>query len=179
MMGPSLTSILPRRGTLVHDRGVTISCTIDAMVRLAPAANGQGVFAERPYAAGEVILTFTGEDLTTAEADRRAVRHHCLDVGPGRQLFVDPPARFLNHSCDPNAGLIDAVTLAAVRPIAEGEEISFDYSTCVPDASWTLACRCGAPSCRGVVAGWPALDEKTRRRLLDQGIVPAWLRAGL
>ncbi|MBI2787359.1 MAG: SET domain-containing protein-lysine N-methyltransferase [Elusimicrobia bacterium] len=145
------------------------------MVRLAPAANGQGVFAERAYAAGEVILVFTGEELTTAEADRRGVRHHCLDIGPGRQLFVDPPARFLNHSCDPNAGLRDAVTLAAVRAIAEGEEISFDYSTCVPDPSWTLECRCGAPSCRGVVAAWPALDAETKRRLLALRIVPAWL----
>lgn len=177
MMGPSLASILPRRGTLVHDRGVTISCTIDAMVRLAPAAHGQGVFAERPYAAGEVILAFTGEDLTTAEADRRGVRHHCLDIGPGRQLFVDPPARFLNHSCDPNAGLRDAVTLVAVRAISEGEEIVFDYSTCVPDRSWSLDCRCASSLCRGRVVAFPRLDEKTRRRLLDLKIVPAWLLA--
>jgi SET domain-containing protein len=147
------------------------------MVRLAPAAHGQGVFAERPYAPGEVILTFTGEDLTTAEADRRGVRRHCLDVGPGRQLLVDPPARFLNHSCDPNAGLTGAVTLSAVRAIAAGEEIVFDYSTCVPDPAWTLECRCGSPLCRGVVAAWPALDEKTRRRLLALKIVPAWLLA--
>lgn len=146
------------------------------MVRLASTAHGQGVFAERPYRAGEVILTFTGEEMTTAEADRRGVRHHCLDVGPGRQLYADSPARFLNHSCDPGAGLRDAVTLVAVRAIAEGEEIAFDYSTCVPDPSWTLACRCGAPSCRGVVAGWPALDEKTKRRLLDLKIVPAWIQ---
>jgi len=149
------------------------------MVRLAAAAHGQGVFAERPYAAGEVILTFTGEELTTAEADRRGVRAHCLDIAPGRQLFVAPPARFLNHSCDPNAGLTGAVTLAAVRPISEGEEITFDYSTCVPDPSWTLACRCGSALCRGVVAGWPALDAETKRRLLALKIVPAWLRAGL
>ncbi|MBI2385165.1 MAG: SET domain-containing protein-lysine N-methyltransferase [Elusimicrobia bacterium] len=146
------------------------------MVRLASSAHGQGVFAERPYAAGEVILVFTGEAMTTAEADRRGVRHHCLDIGPGRQLYADPPARFLNHSCDPNAGLIDAVTLAAIHPIAAGEEISFDYSTCVPDSSWSLECRCGAPSCRGLVAGWPALDANTRRRLLALKIVPAWLR---
>ena len=145
------------------------------MVRVSSAMGGRGVFAERPYAAGEVILVFTGEEMPTAEADRRGVRRHCLDIGPGRQLLVDPPARFMNHSCDPNAGLRDAVTLAAVRPIAEGEEIAFDYSTCVPDASWALECRCGAASCRGRVVGWPALDAKTKSRLLALGIVPAWL----
>lgn len=147
------------------------------MVRLASTAHGQGVFAARAYAAGEVILTFTGEEMTTAEADRRGVRRHCLDIGPGLQLYADPPARFLNHSCDPNAGLTGAVTLAAVRAIAAGEELVFDYSTCVPDPDWSLECACGASSCRGRVLGWPALDEKTKRRLLDQGIVPAWLRA--
>lgn len=146
------------------------------MVRLASAAHGLGVFAERPYAAGEVILVFTGEELSTAEADRRGVRRHCLDVGPGLQLYVDPPARFLNHSCGPNAGLRGAAALAAIRPIVAGEEIVFDYSTCVPDPSWTLECRCGAPACRGLVVGWPALDAETRRRLLALGIVPAWLR---
>ncbi|MCR4295306.1 MAG: SET domain-containing protein-lysine N-methyltransferase [Elusimicrobia bacterium] len=149
------------------------------MVRLAAAAHGQGVFAERSYAAGEVILVFSGEELTTAEADRRGVRRHCLDVGPGLQLYVDPPARFLNHACDPNAGLRDAVTLAAIRAIPAGTEIRFDYSTSVPDESWALDCRCASPLCRGRVVAFPCLDEKTRRRLLDLKIVPAWLRAAL
>ncbi|MDP3543101.1 MAG: SET domain-containing protein-lysine N-methyltransferase [Elusimicrobiota bacterium] len=146
------------------------------MVRLSSAAHGQGVFAERPYAAGEVILVFTGKELSTAEADRRDVRRHCLDVGSGLQLYVEAPARFLNHSCDPNAGLRDAVTLAAIRAIPAGEEIRFDYSTCVPDASWALDCRCESPLCRGRVVAFPRLDAKTRRRLLDLKIVPAWLR---
>lgn len=144
---------------------------------IGPSADGQGVFAERPYAAGEVILVFTGEELTTPEAQRRGVQHHCLDIGSGRQLYVDPPARFVNHGCDPNAGLRDAVTLAALRPIAPGTEIRFDYSTCVPDPSWSLVCRCESPLCRGLVVGFPRLDEKTKRRCLDLKIVPAWLLA--
>lgn len=144
---------------------------------LRAGAHGQGVFAERPYAAGETILVFTGEELSTAEAERRGLRRHCLDVGPGRQLYVDPPARFVNHGCDPNAGLRGAVTLGALRPIAAGEEIRFDYSACMPDASWSLDCRCASPLCRGLVVGFPRLDEKTRLRLLALGVVPAWLLA--
>jgi len=146
------------------------------MVRLAEAACGLGVFADRPYAAGELILVFTGEEMSTAQADARAIRHFCLDIAPGRQLFVDPPARFLNHSCDPNAGLRDAVTLVAVRAVAEGEEIRFDYSTCVPDPAWSLECRCGAAACRGKVVGFPALEDGAKRRLEALGVVPAWLR---
>lgn len=147
------------------------------MLRLRTSAHGQGVFASRPYAAGETILVFTGEELTTAQALSRGVTHHCLDIGGGRQLYVDPPARFVNHGCDPNAGLRDAVTLAALRAISAGEEIRFDYSTCVPEPSWSLKCRCSSPLCRGLVVGFPRLDEKTRQRCLDLKIVPAWLLA--
>lgn len=142
---------------------------------LRAGAHGRGLFADRGYAAGEVILVFAGEELSTAEAEARGLRHHCLDVGPGRQLYVDPPARFVNHGCDPNAGLTGAVTLSALRAISAGEEIRFDYSSCVPDAAWTLDCRCGSPLCRGLVVGFPRLDETTRRRLLALGAVPSWL----
>ncbi len=146
-------------------------------MELRSGAHGQGVFADRPYATGETVLVFTGEEMTTPQAQSRVLQHHCLDIGPGRQLYVDPPARFLNHSCAPNAGLRDAVTLVAVRPIAPGTEICFDYSTCVPDPAWSLACRCGSPLCRGVVVGFPRLDENTKLRLLALKIVPAWLVA--
>lgn len=146
-------------------------------MELRTGAHGQGVFARRAYAAGEVVLVFTGEEMTTPEAQERGLRHHCLDIGPGRQLYADPPARFLNHSCDPNAGLSDAVTLTALRAIPAGEEIRFDYSTCVPDTAWSLECRCRSPLCRGLVVGFPRLDEKTKRRCLDLKIVPAWLLA--
>lgn len=144
-------------------------------MELRAVGDGQGVFADRPYAAGEEILVFTGKEMTTAEAEAAGLRRHCLDLGAGRQLFVDPPARFLNHACDPNAGLRGATGLAALRAIAAGEEIRFDYSTCMPDESWSLACRCGSPRCRGVVVSFPRLDEPTRRRLLALGVVPAWL----
>ncbi|MDD5304133.1 MAG: SET domain-containing protein [Elusimicrobia bacterium] len=142
---------------------------------IGPSSDGRGVFAERPYAPGEVILVFTGEELSTPEVLSRGLRRHCLDIGSGRQLHVDPPARFVNHSCDPNAGLRDAVTLTALRPIPAGAEIRFDYSTCVPDESWSLECRCRSPLCRGLVVGFPRLDAKTKRRLLGLKIVPAWL----
>jgi len=145
-------------------------------MELRAVDGGQGVFADRPYAAGDVVLVFTGTELSTAEAERRAIRDHCLDIGRGRQLHVDAPARFVNHGCDPNTGLRDAVTLVALVPIAAGEEIRFDYSTCMPDAGWSLDCRCGSPRCRGRVTGFPSLDEATRRRLLALGVVPGWLQ---
>ena len=34
----------------------------------------------------------------------------------------------LNHACDPNVWMLDAVTLAARRPIAPDQEVTADYA---------------------------------------------------
>ena len=68
---------------------------------------------------------------------------------------------FVNHSCDPNCRLaFDAggrVFLTALRDIAPGEELSFDYATTTTRAGitafpgWRFECLCGAANCRGEV----------------------------
>lgn len=67
---------------------------------------------------------------------------------------------FLNHSCEPNAGIRGQIVLAAMRDIAAGEEITFDYATVLSSAKHTVGdhrssygfdCRCSTPSCRGRV----------------------------
>lgn len=56
----------------------------------------------------------------------------------------------LNHSCEPNLWMADAVTLVVRRDIAAGEEVTIDYSLFECDESWVArwSCRCGAPACR-------------------------------
>jgi hypothetical protein len=60
------------------------------------------------------------------------------------------PTDFINHSCNPNAGLKGQLFLVAMRDIACGEEITFDYATVVSE--WVgmepLTCNCQTPSCR-------------------------------
>ena len=43
------------------------------------------------------------------------------------------PGDMINHSCEPNCGLLGQMLLVAMRDIARGEELCFDYATC--DAS--------------------------------------------
>lgn len=55
----------------------------------------------------------------------------------------------LNHSCDPNTWMLDAVTLSARRPIAAGEEVTADYALWLFEQDWKLDfCRCSSPLCR-------------------------------
>jgi hypothetical protein len=56
------------------------------------------------------------------------------------------------------------LALVAMRAIQPGEEVSFDYAMCDGSVYDEFLCECGAPNCRGRVAGddWrnPALWDK-------------------
>lgn len=58
-----------------------------------------------------------------------------------------------NHSCEPNCGFDsgDGNTIVALRPIAVGEELTYDYHFLETEASLIrgLECKCETPSCVG------------------------------
>jgi uncharacterized protein len=70
----------------------------------------------------------------------------------------------LNHSCEPNCGLLGSQLLVAMREIEVGEELSFDYAMCDASDYDEFACLCGAPTCREVVTGadWRKLELQER-----------------
>jgi SET domain-containing protein len=128
------------------------------------AQHGRGVFAAAPIAMGEEILRFTGPLLTPAEI--RADLYH-LQIGEA--LYLGPSGEaddYVNHSCTPNSGFRDGLTLVAMRDIAAGEEITWDYSTAIDEAGFPgFDCQCGAAACRGRVRSFRDLDAATRARL--------------
>lgn len=141
-------------------------------VVVARSAIGRGVFAGRYFEPGQPILTFAGRSLTTAEMLALGTdRVYALQVGPAEFLDLTSPGRYLNHSCDPSAGLLDDRMLIALRPIVPGEEIRFDYSTAMREDHWTMECRCGEYLCRRVVLDFHHLPPITQNRYLQLGIV--------
>lgn len=73
---------------------------------------------------------------------------------------------FLNHSCDPNTTLRwDTLELIALRSIAAGELITFDYLISEWDMRAPFTCACGAAGCRGEIRGFRFLDAAERARL--------------
>jgi uncharacterized protein len=125
---------------------------------------GAGLFAGRAFDEGETVVVLGGTIIDDAELVRLR-RHSSLAVGEGINLLQaeDDPARYGNHSCDPNLWLADAVTLVARRPIHAGEELTVDYAT-MTVVPWQMECRCGASSCRGVITGddWRRPDLRER-----------------
>ena len=49
----------------------------------------------------------------------------------------------MNHSCDPNCGIVGAVLLVAMRDIEPGDEICFDYAMTDTDDYDEFECTCG------------------------------------
>lgn len=126
---------------------------------------GRGVFACESIAAGRRILEFQGRVLATAD-----LTDDLMAMQIDTELWLCSDGSLLddcvNHSCAPNAGFRDGqAVLYALRDIAKGEEIVWDYSTSISELGWRLECRCGLPGCRGVVRSWGELDEADRVRL--------------
>ena len=103
-------------------------------VRRARKGAGLGLFARVPMKRGDYIIHYTGELITTEEADRRG----------GKYLFIlnddwvidgknrEHIARYINHGCKPNAEAetdegAKKIRILARRKIMPGEEITYDY----------------------------------------------------
>jgi uncharacterized protein len=70
---------------------------------------------------------------------------------------------YVNHSCEPNVGFLGNVVLAAMRDIAEGEEITTDYAL-FDVSDEPMDCSCGAAGCRGVITGTDWRDPVRQSR---------------
>jgi len=137
----------------------------------ATGARGRAVFAVEPIAAGETVVAFGGYVASRDQLDTLSPERISRAIQIDDDLFlVGPeeaePGDMVNHSCDPNCGIVGSVLIVARRDIAPGEEITFDYAMCDSQDYDEFVCRCGVPSCREKVTGsdWtlPELQERYR-----------------
>lgn len=122
----------------------------DRDVEVRKGRCGYGVFANRQFLPGELIIEVSGQLLRRKSYDGSSFVMELDD-----EWCLEPviPAAFLNHSCSPNAELLQitkySLCLLALCNIEQGTEISFDYQW--PAVDWIPRCLCGAPVCRGWV----------------------------
>jgi hypothetical protein len=116
---------------------------------------GTGLFATAAVPAGEVVMRLGGQVIDDRTLAGLAPPYSSLTVAEGEHLLIDPahPVRYGNHACDPNLWHADGVTIVARRDIVPGEELTIDYATHTGVESWSMACACGRPGCRGRVTG--------------------------
>jgi uncharacterized protein len=125
--------------------------------RLKADKSGNSIYALEPIKKGEMIAVFGGvvyEWETFIHLPERE-RSLCLQV-EDRHFLVPRPigeGDYVNHSCNPNAGLSGQIGLVAMRDIKIGEEVCFDYAMCDTMPYDEFECLCGAPTCRHMVTG--------------------------
>jgi histone-lysine N-methyltransferase SETD1 len=149
--------------------------------------HGWGLFAKVAFEKNDMIVEYIGQKIRQTIADRREAQYEEEGVGScylfrlDKDAIIDATrrggmARFMNHSCVPNAyariidthtaGTGDSTTepssigdadkdsdeykhivIFAARDINEEEEITYDYK--FPIEEKKLKCYCGAPRCKG------------------------------
>ncbi len=113
--------------------------------------DGLGAFALRPFKAGEVVLKW---DVSKRVHRRRAgelpdsEKKYLHPYDEESLIVVQPPERYVNHSCDNNTEVRNFCDVA-VRDIRAGEEITSDYES--DGAELKFECRCGSVKCRGSI----------------------------
>lgn len=156
-----------------------------------PAANlfsvgenhlGKAVYAAVPFAEGDQIVKFTGRRFRADQVPSlmRGGGDRFVQVTPDH--YMGPSGRIddlINHSCSPNAGLrftAEGVVLVAIRPIAPGEEIAWDYSTTLAESNWHMICQCRSPECRRVIGNFETLSPDRQEWFRARNLVAPYLR---
>ena len=119
---------------------------------------GKAVYARDAIEPGELIAVWSGRIVSTEELDElpAEIRRHTVQVEEGLYLASYRPDEgpdFINHSCEPNAGLEGQIAIVALTRIQPGEEVTIDYAMCDGSPYDEFDCECGSPMCRGRVTG--------------------------
>src|SRR5437764_1828493 len=114
------------------------------------------VCTNTPIRKGTRIVEYAGERITPEEADRRydgVSRTYLYGLEDGKTVIDgEGLGAYLNHSCSPNCEVDEIkgrVWLFAIRNIAAGEELVWDYN--LYDDEDPAPCHCGSPKCRGTM----------------------------
>jgi len=94
---------------------------------------GWGSFAVEPVNAGETVAAFGGCVVTAAALAEFSADRQSRSIQVDADLYLvsgetPEPGDMLNHSCEPNCGLLGQMVLVAMRDIPPGEELCFDYA---------------------------------------------------
>jgi SET domain-containing protein len=126
------------------------------MIR-SSAIHAAGCYTTTAIRKGARVAEYTGHMMTKEEADKRYEESpitYLFGLGDGSMVIDGHSASmFVNHSCAANCETEEIegrVWIMALRNIAAGEEITYDY--CLYDGGDDEAiCNCGTKKCRGTM----------------------------
>ena len=148
------------------------------IIKVKESKFGEGVYAERDIKSGEVIGHMAGrqvslENFESLNREDKEIMIDPLQIDDGEYIDLESPYYFINHSCEPNAGIRAKNELFALRDIKKSEEIFYDYSTTMDEG---LECECGQPNCRKRVRDFFTLPKERQKEYIEKGAVPDFIK---
>lgn len=144
---------------------------------------GKGLRTLEPIQKGDLITEYVGRAIRKGYLDMLFKRYRnermLYIMALDKDTYLDARkkgglARYINHSCEPNCivnrwkvrGILRAGVFA-LRDIAPGEELCFDYKWDRKRGRAPTKCHCLTPSCRGTLEVPKSMEEdELERRLM-------------
>lgn len=116
--------------------------------------HGLGTFSTESILKGEVIAVYGG--IIVPKSDIKKYRKKIGGIR-GIQIHDDfficptePAGGTFNHSCEPNLGYTNTIVIVAIKDIAKGKELVFDYGMSESNFE-PYNCTCGSKNCRKII----------------------------
>ena len=123
--------------------------------RSAPGA-GLGLYTKVPFKKGDFVIEYTGDRIATSYANTLSTRYlfevdDTWTIDGSKRGNI---ARYINHSCAPNCETEidkhDHIIITAIKNIAVGEELGYDYgSEYFDEFLKPVGCKCNAKKHQG------------------------------
>jgi SET domain-containing protein len=150
---------------------------ITADVQIKHNRFGKGVYATRSFPQGALVLEVHGPLVR-----QRSI--YTIQIARDLHLLPRPPAKYLNHSCDPNLGVKTnskgLPDFYALRDIETGEHLTYDYAMTevvleeMEMGRPRVPCGCGTANCRGFLGSYRELPAEVKQRY--SGFISDYLR---
>lgn len=144
--------------------------------------NGFGIFAKKDFLEKYTLFEIKGRIISCDVEDDLDEETRSNTFRFDEDKYLSPKgeiADFLNHSCEPNSGVVKKnkkLFLVAISDIKKGDELVMDYSTIIAsDDVWKMKCNCGSNHCRKIIKKFNTIPKKTREEYISQGIVPKYI----
>jgi hypothetical protein len=131
--------------------------------------HGAGVYTTAPIAKGTRVLEYTGPRLTRKQTDGMYSDNEVtyLFTMDDNETVIDGfgMAAFVNHSCDPNCEsdqIDNRIYIIALRDLAAGEELLYDYCLWDGEPDDEAPCYCGSVNCRGTMYSEEEIERQKK-----------------
>jgi uncharacterized protein len=139
-----------------------------ALIIRSSSIHAAGCYTTEPVKKGVRLVEYTGPRISKEQADLKyenSPTTYLFGIGDGSKVIDGHGiAMFINHSCDPNCETDEMrghVWIKAIRDIATGEELTYDYNLYDGDED-EATCNCGAAICRQSMYSAEELQRRAR-----------------